>query len=438
MRPVLHALALLLASASPLAGAAAEPASHPAIDSLADAVRRGEVAPLQRALTDQAIRPEIRAVLRAALALSRGDPNAARDPALRRLANPASDPALRQAALFVLTDAALANGDYGAAARDGRLFAEALAAAGRADEASGVDRTWRLAALLVGRPAFRVDGAVRAGTVAARIDRVGLPRVDVTINGQAQEAVFDTGAGFSVLSADTARRLGVTVLTADTSIGNGVQGTVPARIGIADRFEIAGTTLRNVVFLIIDDAQLTFPVPGGYDIKAILGLPVMRALGRVRMEAAAGRLTVLPYVAALAGPANLHASGNSLFVDTEIGGRPVPLLLDTGANDTSLSALYAAANGEAVAALSTAETRSASAGGAQTRHVATWTDAPVSIGGRTLRLPRLNITLPAEGAPPARNYGTVGASILRAFESYTIDFERMRFDVGPPVQAASR
>ena len=62
---------------------------------------------------------------------------------------------------------------------------------------------------------------------------------------------------------------------------------MPIRVGIADRLTIAGATLRNVPFLIIDDAQLTFPVPGGYDIKAIIGLPVMRALGRMRMAAAA-------------------------------------------------------------------------------------------------------------------------------------------------------
>ena len=45
------------------------------------------------------------------------------------------------------------------------------------------------------------------------------------------------------------------------------------RIGVADRLEIAGTVLRNVPFLIIDDEHLTFPLPGGYDIRAIIGLP---------------------------------------------------------------------------------------------------------------------------------------------------------------------
>ena len=161
----------------------------------------------------------------------------------------------------------------------------------------------------------RVEGAVAHQSIPARTDRVGLPRIDVAVNGQAVEAMFDTGSSLSVLSAATARRLGVTVIDGESRVGNGVQGTVAVRLGIADRLEIAGTILRNVPFLIIDDSQLTFPIPGGYEISAIIGVPVMRVLGRMRMEPAAGRFTVLPPDEAPSAQPNLVAGADQIFVD---------------------------------------------------------------------------------------------------------------------------
>lgn len=403
-----------------------------ALDALFEAAGRGDVGPVARALAAPAS-PEVRALLEARLALARLTPGLAADPQLRALSE-SGDPAIRRAALAMLTQAAFADGDYEGAARFGRALATALTVAGRAEEAAAAGRTAGLAALLVGHPAQALDGAVAAATIPARTDRVGLPRIDIAVNGVAQEAVFDTGANLSVLSAETARRMGVTVMESETQVGNGVDGTVPVRIGIAARVEIAGTVLTNVPFLVIDDANLTFPLPGGYDIRAIVGLPAMRALGRFRMESAAGRLVVQPPAdpAAAGPPANLHADGTDLFIDVTVDGRPMALHLDTGANQTSLSALYAEANPEAVATLATGEARRASAGGATQTRVATWANAPVGLAGRNLVLPQLPVTLPVAGERP-RVYGVLGSNALRAFESYTIDFATMRLDLGAPV-----
>ena len=424
----------LPARAQPAAPAVPARPTDP-LDALFEAAGRGEMAALERALADPAAGPDQRAVLRAALAAGRLDPAAGRDPALRRLAEGGNAP-LRRAALRIMTGSAFARGDYAEAARAGRLLAEALTRVGDRDGAEAAGRGWRLAALLAphGRPG--VEGAVRAGSVAARRDRVGLTRIEFSVNGQAQEAVFDTGAALSVLSASTARRLGVRIEEGETAIGNGVQGTVPTRIGVAARVEIAGTVLANVPFLILDDASLDFPqVPGGYNIPAILGMPEMRALGRVRMELA-GRFTVLPPGAdSEAGPANLHAAGNQLFADMVVDGRTVPLLLDTGADRTALTALYAGAEPARVAALRTSQGNYSSAGGTRVRRFAVWPDAPVSISGRSLTLPQLTIELPGTGPKPDDN-GTLGSDVLRRFESYTLDFRAMRLSFGAPVTAA--
>jgi predicted aspartyl protease len=374
-------------------------------------------------------------LLRARLAAARYDPAVARDPALARLALSGDRP-LRDAALSILTSASFAGGDYRAAETWGRRLAQAQAARGDAEGAAGTERAWRLAALLAASPAQTLEGAVGAGETAARLDRVGLPRIDIAVNGMGQEAVFDTGANLSVLSAETARRLGVRLLDGASNVGNGVQGIVPIRAGIADRLTIAGATLRNVPFLIIEGAQLTFPVPGGYDIKAIIGLPVMRALGRMRMVAGGGRFALLAPSEAQPALPNMVASGNNVFVAVAVDGREVPMHLDTGANPTRLSALYARAHPEAVAALPRRQTGLASAGGAVMANVATWPNAPLALAGRTLVLPSLQVALPSASGPAPRFMGVLGSDVLTRFESYMLDFRAMRLELGAPVQAA--
>jgi hypothetical protein len=229
------------------------------LDSLFESADRGELGPIVRAL-EMSPDGDVRALLQARLAAARLDPAAARDPALTRLAI-GGDPAERRAALSVMASVAFAEGDYAEAARTGELLERALSEAGDAEMAESVGRMRGLAALLNGRPMQRVEGSVVPASTASHYDRVGLPRIEVRVNGQAQEAVVDTGANLSVLSRETARRMGLEIAETETRVSNGVQGTVGVRIGVADRLEIAGTVLRNVPFLIIDDEHLTFRCP---------------------------------------------------------------------------------------------------------------------------------------------------------------------------------
>lgn len=425
MRTLWLAIICGAALASPASGQ-----TSPPLNELLEAAGRGDVRPAGEALA-ATNDTDVRTVLSAKLAASRLQVGVARDPVLQRLASSA-DPALRRAALGIITSAAFADGEYTEAARAGRLFAAALRDAGEQEDAAVADRTWQLAALLSDVPPQRVEGTVVTGRAAARNDKVGLPRVDLAINGVAQDAVFDTGANLSVLSAELAKRMGVAIRDTETRIGNGVAGTVSVKVGVADRLEIAGATLRHVVFLVIDDSQLSFAsVPGGYDIKAIIGLPVLRALGRIRYEQS-GRFTVQPPIDAPHAFAPLHASGNTLFADVRVSGAVMPLLLDTGASKTDLTARYAAAHPEVVEQLPRRSVQSASAGGARTQETATWSNVPLALGSSRLIHHALAVALPGEGAMP-QNYGTLGSDVLSRFNSYTVDFAKMQLEVGRPV-----
>jgi hypothetical protein len=287
---------LLLAAAAAIpAPAFAQPAPAAAqmaqseraarLEALAKAGDRGEAASLLRALAAEAD-PDIKALLTARLAAMRLDASVAADPQLRRLAAADAAPELRREALAILASVAFSSGDYGEAARIGTELEALQRAAGQSQAANATAAARQIAAMLKAEPRQAVEGAVRPGSSPAGRDPAGLMRVDLRIDGRAQDAVFDTGANISVLSASAAKRLGVRMIAGDASVGNSVQGKVAVRLAIADRLEIAGNVLRNVAFLVIDDAALTFGEGGRYTIPAILGYPVMQALGRFRMEPA--------------------------------------------------------------------------------------------------------------------------------------------------------
>jgi hypothetical protein len=78
----------------------------------------------------------------------------------------------------------------------------------------------------------------------------------------------------------------------------------------------------------------------------------------------------------------------------------------------------------------------AGAGGVrvQVEH-AVWKSVVVELGGRSLELPALTIHTHDTGA--ADNfYGVLGKDILGAFESFTLDFHAMSFELGPPLAGA--
>jgi hypothetical protein len=202
-------------------------------------------------------------------------------------------------------------------------------------------------------------------------------------------------------------------------------------VGIAEQVQIAGTKLRNVVFLIIDDAQLTFPAGGSYTIPAIIGFPEMKALGRFRVDA--NSLTVEPpgeTVSGARGGGNLHSWGNELFVDVKVGGVSVPLHLDTGATTSHLDPLFAGAHPQLVAGLPREERRITGAGGTATVQAVRWRNVAVEIAGRTFRAPSVLVGVGPANARASRYYGKAGIDVLRLFPSFTIDLRAMRLELG--------
>ncbi len=343
-----------------------------------------------------------------------------------------ADPAALAQAWSVLADAAFADRRYADAHVATTRWIEVLQ---RQDAPrstlEGAARMAALAGALSSAPPQAVTSYVPTAVRSAK-DKVGLRRAAVTVNGRVQDAVLDTGAGLSVVSRTIAERLGLRLLAGSATIDSSTRDGVPTRIGVADSVEFAGLSLRDVAFLVMDDGQLEFPVPGGYSIGAIIGFPVLRELGRIRFERD-GRVVPEPQVPVAPTPDNLRVVGSALYVDVLVEDVATALHLDTGAPASFLTTRFAGRHARLVDGLAHHEEKLAGAGGARTRRSARMPSAILSIAGRRATLADLSVVVDDGPDAEAPNFGVLGDDVLDQFDHWTIDFRSMAFELGRPV-----
>lgn len=278
----------------------------------------------------------------------------------------------------------------------------------------------------------RVEAQGNGAPVLLARDKVGLLRSPVMIGGAVQDAVLDTGASISVVSESAAKRLGLRMMQGASTIGNSVGGGVSIRLAVADRLELGGAVVRNAVFVVMEDAALDFPVPGGYKIDAIIGLPVLQAIGRMEFNLHAKTLRVTPAPAAAALPANLSVIGTSPYVMMNIAGADVPLYFDTGANSTTLHPAFAEKMPDLKPVAVDQKVRKAGAGGVKHVENMKFHNIPVTFGQHSVTIDSLGYE--PEGADSEdMPFGMLGIDILSRFETFAIDYQNMVLEVGRPI-----
>jgi predicted aspartyl protease len=293
---------------------------------------------------------------------------------------------------------------------------------------SEIVQAMEFAKVLVGQTPMAVTHKA-SGRLDLTHDMAGLVRVPVRINGQAQDAVIDSGAGFSTLSETAAKRLGVRLFDETTSVASASKDAVATRLGVADKLEFGDAVLSNVVFVVLPDAALTF-AGGKYKIDAIMGLPVFVALNRIEMASEAGKDSLYygakPGVAP--GEANLLLAGVEplVLVNADKASGPLRLFIDTGALHTTLNSKavkdYPALGAAAVNAVARWE----GAGGETTDEKAqTIPELTLVIAGRPITVKDIRMV----SKTVVDRHGSIGQDVLKQGHRWTLDFENMRFSV---------
>ena len=257
---------------------------------------------------------------------------------------------------------------------------------------------------------------------------------DLAVNGVTESWIIDTGANFSTVSESFARRLGVK-LSENKAQTQGITGAEnELRVAILPELRLGGAVVRNVVLLVLKDENLN--VPAGpkdhYQIHAVLGYPVLQALGR---------FTLTKDHQFLAGPASPGSeSGAPLYMyklsplmECRVGNRPLLFAFDSGADNSVFTDRYFHDFPSQFHGLHKRRYGMGGAGGIRKMKVFYLPEARLDVGGVTATLHNVPV-LPRFATSLNKYYGNLGRDLTDAYDHFTVDFANMRLSMGSRIE----
>jgi hypothetical protein len=277
------------------------------------------------------------------------------------------------------------------------------------------------------------QGPVRMKTVR---DPIGSLVTELVVNGVRERWLLDTGANLSVVSRSFARRLGLEPLPGFAETQSGITGVKnPVQVAVLPELRMEGATLHNVVVMILNDANLKVgPGKRAYQIDAIVGYPVFQALGVISFLHD-GWFVAGDAARNAAAATHMYMKTLTPVIVCGVGGEDLPFSLDTGASGSNLSQLYYDRFRDRAASWKwkKGENRSAGAGGVVRRTIYLQPELNLAVGDRTVTLERVPIFTEQIGTDIDELYGNLGQDLVAGFASFTLDFSKMTFSLGPPL-----
>lgn len=322
-----------------------------------------------------------------------------------------------------LASALVRTGRYGEAA-------DAWAAALRLTPNSDKDRsdntnTQRLYDSLRNVPAQGVEFQ-KNSAIQAQHNRLGSWNVPVQVNGQASEWIFDTGANWSTLAESEAVRLKLRLRETGTYVSGSTGRKNPLRLAIADDLDLGLARVRNVVFLVLTDDALSV-APLQYQIKGILGLPVLRALGRITLNAQ-GQISVQEKSPISAEEPNLFFHELTPLVEVLHREHRLQMFLDTGANATfGYPSLKRALSKNEIDTFKRKREKMAGAGGMIKRRTEVVPTLHLELLSRLLNIPNVSFLSAQPSGDAGYRDGVLGMDGLAG--GFILDFRIMQFHV---------
>lgn len=254
-------------------------------------------------------------------------------------------------------------------------------------------------------------------------------RVPITIDGHHGGGMLDTGANFSAISTSVAKRFGLQMFSQFVGVNSSTKRAVQTRLGMARRLQVGNVVFKNVPFIVVPDAALR--IPQRLRISAIIGLPVLMALGR--LELANSAVPTLRYETPNSKSSGVSGSRSNMFLDgleplvmVSYRGAKGPLLmeLDTGSNVTYFTHNVIS---DAPKLFAHAKRHSWHVGGAGAvvteRSALRVPQVTLTIAGQHITLKNVVVSSHASSTTD----GVIGSDIFRKGSRWMMDFKAMTF-----------
>jgi hypothetical protein len=247
----------------------------------------------------------------------------------------------------------------------------------------------------------------------------------VTVNGIQEEFIFDTGANLSTITESQAKKMQLKLIDQSVAIASSTQNVVQSKLAVADSLLIGDILFENVVFIVMPDAQLTFPEIN-YAIKGIIGFPVMDQMGEVHLLKNGN--IFIPKEVSNKQEQNMFFEGLTPVVQLHSKKNTLLFTFDTGARTSELSIKYYRAHKIEVKRKGEMQkNQRGGAGGNVEVNEYMLFNFPMTIGVHQFSLEKIPVTM-EEYWFNAYFDGNLGQDVFMKFNSLIINFENMYID----------
>lgn len=275
----------------------------------------------------------------------------------------------------------------------------------------------------------QVSSIKRGGSIQMDRDFAGLLNVNVNFgNGKDEDFIFDTGANFSVVRESIAIKNKWKIIRAGFEVGSATGKKVKSDIAIADSIVLAGSTFRNVVFLLFADNDLTIkPLPlVKYNIMGIIGLPVIKEFLEIEIHSN-GQLTIPEHISKK-DIRNFALPEFMPLIYVQANNDTLAFHFDTGARKTFLFSTYLDKY-PFIGGKQTTKTMGG-AGGTQQVAIVELDELRLSVAGKSAALKDVSIKQQANNSRETGTYGNLGQDFLKQFKFVRINFASMFIEMG--------
>lgn len=243
------------------------------------------------------------------------------------------------------------------------------------------------------------------------------------INGNTNDFIFDTGAGYNVITPELAQKYGLELL--EGSIKTEGTRTIQGRIAIANHLVLGGIKLENVPFLVLDVTQGNEFIKGmTAPLQLIIGQPFLRLFGKYTIDFARQQIIFTHNTTRQDVESNLMLTGSDIMqVKITKDGHMFPVTLDTGATTTSMGPDYYKAFTTEVTRDGKWDIRGGSGyGGVVYNSVFVMPSITFEIGGKSVTMPKIAATaMSSEKNAIHSGFGRLGIDFFRLCQRVEID-----------------
>ncbi|HEY3295494.1 MAG TPA: retroviral-like aspartic protease family protein [bacterium] len=279
-------------------------------------------------------------------------------------------------------------------------------------------------------PQEQVDLPAAPDTTAIKLNGVGLPTVEVMVNGHPRRFIVDTGAAVSVLSSDFAKECGVRAAEESAQAGTSNTKTVAIQAAVVDSLRWGKLLVQHHPVAIIEASHLRFRLLGVITllrIDGIVGWNLLRELN-VKMDYRNKIAVVQPPQKKDGMPRNLFDLGEPMVMLQNEQGTRFNFLLDTGANSTCLG--QSGLNKLPAQTYHKRRTMVGGAGGMESFKAAVVPHLTLYTNGYALQFKNLR-TGPEAKTSGVKRDGILGSDVA-AKGAITLDFQNGRFEYELP------